>query len=47
MWHVWRRRGICTGFGAETRKENSKDLGVDGRIIFIEDPRDLELQGGD
>jgi len=48
MWHVWRRRGICTGFVAETlRKEHSEDLGVDGRKIFKEDPRDLELQGVD
>jgi hypothetical protein len=48
MWYVWRRRGIFTGFGTETwRKEYSEDLGVDGRIIFKEDPRDMELQCGD
>jgi hypothetical protein len=29
------------------KKKHSEDLGVDGGIIFKEDPRDLELQGGD
>jgi len=36
MWHVWKRREICTGFGCGNLKERGdlEYIGIDGNIIL-------------
>jgi hypothetical protein len=36
MWHAWERGERCTGFWWESPKgkDDLKDQGVDGRIVF-------------